>query len=102
MYYEIGEGSLPDRPGWHYGVGYEPSSIDRPIALWEGAGMMASGGSFSAVDALGPQFEENFRIADAEWFLPFVRRLANGELLDLDEVLEAFRERHGRDPRSFG
>jgi hypothetical protein len=106
VYYEFGEGQLAEQPGWPYGVGYEPPDPDMPergpIVFWEGTGMGAAGGNFFPHEALDPKWDDNYRASKTEWFIPFVRRMAAGETVSLEELLAAYRAIHDHDPRTFG
>jgi hypothetical protein len=118
MYYEFGEGMLEERPGWPFGVGYEPPRLTEPsepteptdsetpqrgpIVFWEGTGMGAAGGNFFPHEALDPKWDENYRASKTEWFIPYVRRMASGETVSVGELLAAYRAIHRHDPITRG
>lgn len=59
------------------------------------------GSMFSAVDALAPRWTEHFRKAGAEWLRPYLERVAFGEEVAEQELVEAFARLHGREPMSW-
>lgn len=67
------------------------------VTLSEGSGHLGSGGAFrldeilTGSGALQQRWEEVFARASAHWVLPILNRLAAGESLTEDEVLEARR-----------
>jgi hypothetical protein len=93
---------LPDgRPIWSHDIAVCFDPVRRQIAFGEDIGHGGVGGTFTAGDAIGPQWARHFAIAGGEWLLPFVRRLADGEAVLAEEVLRIYRARHGHDPYSF-
>lgn len=55
-----------------------------------------SGRDLSLGEALDPQWREAFRDAKAEWFLPYISRMAKGEKVVLAEILEGYLKIHGK------
>ena len=97
----LGEGYDPQVFGYPYGVDYSPDTPETPIIFWEGSGHMASGGLFTAAQALEAQWADHVRFAGVEWVVPLIERLARGELVALEEVLAAYKAVHGRLPKVY-
>ena len=79
-----------------YEVHYVPEDALTPILLAEGDARNGSSCRFSAAQALEPQWRHHFEITGALWFVPFVERLARGEPVGLNEVLNGYKRIHGR------
>ena len=91
--YAIGRGVMENNPSRPAGVEYHPEYLKAPITIWEYSriGRDASGCSLSYAECLTrvrdrPSFRRMFRQANAEWFLPFVERLAAGEDVTIEEI----------------
>ena len=91
--YQIGVGG--DRV-YPYEVHYVPDDALTPILLAEGDARNGSGSRFSAIQALEPQWRYHFERTGTLWFLPFVERLAQGESVGLNEILNGYKRIHGR------
>ena len=75
---------------------YEPDNERTPIVIaCTGPAVSTSGSDLSPVEALDPRWSEDFRVAKAEWFLPYVRRMAKGEKVMLVEILEGYLKARG-------
>ena len=91
--YTIGRGEISDRPGNPTGVVYIPDLENYPVGVWEyaptGRGSSGAGYSFQACItkfADEPWFRRLFRDANAEWFIPFIERMAAGEKVPFEEI----------------
>ena len=91
--YQIGVGG--DRV-YPYEVHYVPDDALTPILLAEGDARNGTGSRFSATQALEPQWRYHFERTDSLWFVPFVERLARGESVGLNEILNEYERIHGR------
>lgn len=84
-------------PGGDCGITYRPDAPpDRRITFWDGHGSAAVGGSCSFADALNPKFRREFARARAEWFIPFLTRLAAGEEVSIAELSAAHQKATGQ------
>ena len=91
--YTIGSGEISDLPGNPTGVVYIPALESYPIGVWEYAptGKGSSGAGYSYQDckkklAASPRFRRLFRDANAEWFIPYIERMAAGEKVPIEEI----------------
>ncbi len=86
-----------DHPGFQSydtpAVTYEPDCSD-PIVICDGLGPHANGGAFSYSEALERRrwLEER----NATWFIPFIHRLATGEMVPIEEIQKAYFELFGK------
>jgi hypothetical protein len=89
MQYAIGE-KFRDQ---FYGVDYIPNwrGAGPHISVWRGArgGPGCVGATVIPGDAL-QRYGKYFRLADCEWFIPFVKRLASGDEVPIDEIKREF------------
>lgn len=102
-YYILGEGSAADndpkyREGYPFVVWYFPNECPHPFMMGEGAGHAANSGFFPAEELVGEKWREHFRRADCLWLLPLLQRIAAGEELPPDEILNACQAHSGRPP----
>jgi len=85
--YIVGK-TLPDEP-YVFGVALVPENQMQPIECWEGSANLA-GARFPPKELLTEEWKEHFRLAHAEWFWPFLVRMANGEVVKLSEVQDTY------------
>jgi hypothetical protein len=90
--YQLGVGGDAIYP---YEVHYVPEDALTPILLAEGDARNGTGSRFSATQALEPQWRYHFERTGTLWFVPFVERLARGEPVVLNEVLNGYKRIHG-------
>lgn len=64
------------------GVEFYPTSIEKPIGLFEGDTRSSVGQRLSAAEALSYRWVEHLEKADAEWFIPILQDLAQGKAID--------------------
>ena len=93
--YQLGVGGTAVYP---YEVGYVPDQPQTPIYFAEGDAKFGSGGFFTATQALEPQWVEHLKTAGVIWFVPFLQRLAAGNIVALEEILKVFKSIHGHEP----
>jgi hypothetical protein len=103
LVYKLGEGYPSTNEGkplyaWPYTLYYAPDYPGGPFYLGAGDARNGNGTFLSAVEALRPEWREDLRIAEGEWLLPLLQRLAEGEDVACSEVLEAYRQVHGKAP----
>jgi hypothetical protein len=92
--YTIGRGEISNLPGNPTGVVYIPDHESYPIGVWEYAptGRGSSGSGYSFQDCMKnfaekpTWFRRLFRDANAEWFIPFIERMAAGEKVPFEEI----------------
>jgi hypothetical protein len=107
IYYLIGENETKelseegDRPDV-YSLIYCPECTGFPLCISVGRGRAAYGTSVTAENLLSrPDYYRFFKLANAFWFVPFVKRLANGEKIDVAEIEAAYLSLFGSDlPRA--
>lgn len=93
----------PNRTG--AGVSYDANDRRHPILLWETAGAQSSGTSLRLRprDVLEvPRYRAQLLQAKAEWLIPWLQRLADGDEVPLQEILNAYRARYGSLPEQHG
>lgn len=76
---------------------FYPSDSRFPIAMIDIWGPHGSGASYTFKDALNPRWTTVFKKARADWFYPFLVRLANGELVSIEEIQQKYRDLFGSD-----
>ena len=76
-------------------ISYVPARVGTPILIECPIPFFSAGGFFSPAEALGPPWAELFVQAQAEWFVPLLRRMAGGEEVSLAEVQRAHRAARG-------
>lgn len=52
----------------------------------------------SAAEILDPKWQEHLEITSCLWLLPLARRMADGEEVSTDEILDACAEQNGERP----
>jgi HEAT repeat protein len=88
------------------GVGYDANDRRHPILLWE----RRSGAAFPTSLRLRPRdvldvakYRAHVLEARAEWLLPFIQRLAAGDDVPVEQIIDAYRSRYGTRPEQhFG
>lgn len=80
----------------YYGVEYlDDYQGEGPrIGVWQGharGGRELSGAALTPVAFLHSPHRAFFEKTKCEWFLPFVERMASGEILSIDEVRKAYK-----------
>ncbi len=79
----------------------EPDPI---VVVSEGSGHLGAGGAFWLADILTeagqlrPSWQSAFTRAGALWLVPLLGRLAAGEAVSEESVVDAYRTRHGASP----
>jgi hypothetical protein len=74
------------------------------LSVSEGSGHLGSGGTFwmneilTESHSLQERWESAFERADALWVVPLFHRLATGEVITEQFVIDAYRSRHGTSP----
>lgn len=94
----IGSKSHKGLPGYHpeapvvFGVSYSPeSATGKTIYLWEGKGKSGVGAAYTPREAI-LRYEKtltHLKLANAEWFLGYIERMAHGETVEIAEILAA-------------
>ena len=84
VYYLIGNNFWREPYGEH--IYYLPDRETKPIFTECSVPHMAAGGFLTPQEALDSKWADLFRDANAEWFLPFLRRMADGERVGLEEI----------------
>ena len=80
---------------WPCEVALSFEGVERPVGVAEGVGHGLAAAFLTATDALNPEWAPHFADANAEWLVPFLQRMAFGELVPAQEVLGIYRARHG-------
>ncbi|CAN7754885.1 hypothetical protein LJR290_006881 [Variovorax sp. LjRoot290] len=86
---------------WPYEVSLAFEATPHPVGVAEGVGHGAAAAFLTAAEALGPSWAQHFVSADAGWLVPFVQRMAAGELVRAEEAISAYRDRNGSEPKTF-
>ncbi|MCU4122010.1 hypothetical protein [Variovorax sp. N23] len=86
---------------WPYEVSLAFEGAQHPVGVAEGVGHGAAAAFLAAAEALEPSWAAHFESADAGWLVPFVRRMAAGERVQAQEVITAYRDRNGSEPKAF-
>ena len=86
---------------WSYDISICFEDVGRPIAMGEDVGHGGVGGTFTAEEVLGKDWEVHFQASRGEWLKPIIQKMVKGEEVSLDAVLKNSKDRHGRDPYSF-
>lgn len=104
QFYLLGFVSLPRGSGFLHEVAVCFEPIEQPVGIAEGIGQGAGGRLMSAAEAIGGDWEHNFRATRSEWLLPYLRRLAEGTPLPREEIFAQYRQMHGGEPQlsNFG
>jgi hypothetical protein len=102
IYYLIGStGDYGDQ------ICYLPDQREKPIFMECSIPHMAASAFLTPEEALESKWDETFRDAHAEWFRPFLHRMAAGERVNLDELQNAHKSARGNpllrveDPRDL-
>jgi hypothetical protein len=93
--YRFGEGhpTLPDgRKAYAvpYTVHYTPESRYGDFYLGEGDTRNGNGTFLRAADLLKPQWRRHLEIAGVVWLIPWLEKIASGNAVLPDELLEAY------------
>ena len=100
--YKLGEG-YPVTPegkrlySYPYTVYYTPDA-DYPFYMGSGDARNGNGSFLSAKDMLRPEWQSDLQRAEAEWLIPLLERFAQGENITSAEILETYRQVHGKLP----
>ncbi|WP_284233805.1 hypothetical protein [Arenivirga flava] len=81
---------------WPYEITVSLRESGPVIGIGEGVGHGAAGGMFSPQEALGRR--AHFAKAQGEWLIPHIERMARGERVTAEELVEQFEQIHGRTP----
>jgi len=100
----VAEKKCTDLPGYYpevtmpVGVAYCPEKKES-VFLWTGRGNSNVGGCFSPTEIMNQleKREEHFRLAGAEWFVPYIDRMAQGEEVLIGDIQDAYRSIHGKE-----
>ena len=106
--YTIGRGEISGLPGIPTGVVFIPDLDNYPIGVWKYAesGQGSSGSGYSFLQCMEnfiekpTWFRRLFRDANAEWFIPFIERMAAGEKVPFEEIESRHIELFGK-PMEF-
>jgi len=85
---------------WPYWIDVCVSAPELKVAVSEGAGHGSAGGRFDPAFVLS-RLQDKVSGADGDWLLPYLERLARGEVVTEAELQSRFAERHGREPESY-
>jgi HEAT repeat protein len=83
------------------GVSYDANDRRHPILLWEKRSGVAALLSLRLRprDVLeAPKYRAHLLEAKADWLLPFIQRLATGEDVPVEQIIDAYRSRYGTLP----
>lgn len=96
--YIIARGLVAGSPSEESGIDYVPGS-DSPITFWDYDffGPNSDGGSVSAKEALTSWHRRELQRLGAEWFVPFLERMAAGEEVQLSDINARHIEIFGRE-----
>ena len=101
-YYRLAEGATCDFGAeWPYRIDVCFDGIDRPVGLSEGKCHGSAGGDFTAAQALERVWDRHFELAGGTWLRPYLARMAAGEQVQADEVVDRYAALHGRQPESW-
>jgi hypothetical protein len=75
-----------------YGIAYLPEASAAPFEVWSGSAWDLAGREVSAKELLTPKWHQLVTGAKAEWFLPFVKRIVEGEVVSTCEIEKAYRK----------
>jgi len=101
--YILGEGTNyleTSKYDWPYCIEYDSGNTATPFILSEGVAHGAMGGAFSAVNLLSGDWDKHIQYTKSEWLFPFAKRIASGEPVSIDEVIEAYKSVYGTEPRT--
>lgn len=98
--YRLGEGYPTTREGeplysWPYTVHYAPGCEEGSFFLASGDARNGNGTFLRPEQVLEPQWRGELRVAGAEWLVPLLERMAQGEQVESSEVLAAYQMVHG-------
>ncbi|MBZ2195093.1 hypothetical protein [Occultella gossypii] len=85
-------------------VGLWLGGAEPVVTISEGSGHLGSGGAMwleevlTESGGLQQRWEQAFAQAGALWVVPFLGRVAAGEQVAEDEIVNAYRQRHGTEP----
>lgn len=85
---------------WPYWIDVSVSAPEPKVAVSEGVAHGSAGGRFDPAFVLN-RFRDEVSRADGDWLLPYIERLAQGEVVTEAELQSRFAERHGREPESY-
>lgn len=97
-FYLLGFADLHKGGTWPHWIAVCFEPIDEPVGIAEGIGQGAGGRLMTAAEAIGGEWDRNFRAARAEWLIPYLRALAKGTPLPREEMLAHYRDLHGSAP----
>ena len=104
QFYMLGFANLRRGAGCPHEIAICFDPIAQPVGIAEGIGQGSGGRLMTASEAIGGDWDANFRACNAEWLIPYLRQLAAGEPLPRADLLARFRQLHGREPElsNFG
>lgn len=70
-----------------FGVEWYPTDVIKPVGVFEGDTRTSVGKRLSIVEALSYRWAEHLNKAGAQWFIPILQDLAQGEPKD-DQLVE--------------
>lgn len=79
-------------------VYYTPGYAGGEFYLSEGDGRNGGGSFLDAADVLQPPWRKLVSDAGAQWLAPLLERMAHGEEVSESEILNAYRQIHGKRP----
>lgn len=86
-------------PNWAGGVEFLPDETECPVSFWEGPrGPKGAGGRISIEAAIGGVGLRKLTEFGAAWFLPMLKRMAQGEKISVEEILISGRREMGVAP----
>ena len=103
--YRLGQGyatTLEGKPlySWPFTVDYAPDNPGGDFYLAEGDARNGNGGFFRAIEVLKPHWRDHLERAGVLWLIPLLERMARGEDVPSSDVLDVYRQEHGRLPTS--
>ncbi len=104
-YYILAKGTnpLPSASNfpWPYEVSLCFEGVSHPVAFSEGVGHGATGGIFTAAEALSECWANHIQFANGQWLVPFIEQLSAGASIDRNGIVQQYILRHKHEPQSF-
>lgn len=70
------------------------------VEVSEGLAFGGAGATLSVDEALQPKWRSFFARAEGDWLLPVLRRVASGEKIEMQELIDHYVDLHGEEPSS--
>lgn len=98
QFYLLGFAGLGKGSTWPHWIAVCFDPVALPVGIAEGIGQGAGGRLMTATEAVGGDWDANFRAAHAEWLIPYLRALAEGTPLPREDMLARYQAIHGGAP----